>query len=98
MPHSSPQSSQTCTQCNNPMQAGQRFCSNCGAVTQAPLAPTIAASTSPDSPSTPSQYLKPTVMANPPSNTDGQQSFPGYPQSNTGGQLSFSGYPQPNTG
>jgi len=93
-----PQPSQVCAQCKSPMYPGQRFCPNCGAVTQAAFPSTVVASSFSNPSSGPAPYQQSATLASSPSNTGGQQPFSGYIQPNTGGQQSAPGYTQPNTG
>src|SRR5579859_4686957 len=80
------------------MYPGQRFCPNCGAVTQAAFPSTVVASSFSNPSSGPAPYQQSATLASSPSNTGGQQPFSGYIQPNTGGQQSAPGYTQPNTG
>ncbi|HLZ64142.1 MAG TPA: hypothetical protein VKR06_45005 [Ktedonosporobacter sp.] len=78
MSQTSPQSPQVCTQCKSLIYQGQRFCPNCGALAQAAVPPTAAASFSPNTPSGPApypntpsgspSYPNQTLFAGPPSN------------------------------
>jgi ABC-type branched-subunit amino acid transport system substrate-binding protein len=89
---------QTCTQCKRFMYPGQPFCPNCGAVAQAAYPPTIAASSSSNTPAGSGPYSNPQSLSHPPFNPGGQQFTPSYPQTNPGGQQFTPSYPQRTSG
>lgn len=74
-----PQSPQVCTRCKSLLYQGQRFCPNCGMPAQESSAPTVAASLSPNTPSTSTPYPNSTLFTGPQSN---QTPYPNTPSAN----------------